>query len=108
MALDDIPTDVAPEYLSGAAAFVASGGERTEGMDKRDFAFLMNEALDMARVDDPDASGRASQSLVPKDEAGDEALAASDYTNNIFESELEAWAGIVAVEAAEGDGDDPA
>lgn len=89
---EDIPDDVDPEYLTGAAAFVRSGGETVENVGAKDFAYVLNELVGIARVPVDDEDSRASQKVVPRDEAGDDALRASDYTSNVFEAETRAWA----------------
>lgn len=90
---DDLPTDTPDEYLSGLAAFVASDGERTEGMGKTDFIYALNQMVGIERVP-AEADGRASQQVIEADEADEdtETLLQEDYTNSVFEAEAEAWA----------------
>lgn len=94
MPFEDLPTDVPAQYLTGASRFVVSGGDDTGGMEKQDFAWVMNEACGLARVPD-DTDGRGNQKLVSVDEAGDDALPASEYTANTFAEEMVAWAGYI-------------
>lgn len=89
--LSEVPDDVPAEFLSGVAGFVMSDGEKTEGMGKRDYAYVLNQLTGLERV--PAAEdGRASQDVVPADEAGDEAIRPDEYTNTVFESEIQQWA----------------
>lgn len=90
---DDIPTDAAPEYLSGLAGFVASDGERTEGTGKNDYIYALNQMCGIERIP-ADTDGRASQKVVAADEVPEdtEPLTQGDYTNNVFEDEVQAWA----------------
>jgi hypothetical protein len=90
-AFDDLPTDVPAEYLTGFAGFVLSGGEKAENMDKQDYVYVLNQVAGVDRVEG-NGEGRATQEIVSTDEAGDDALGAHEYTNNIFQQELEAWA----------------
>lgn len=93
---ENIPDDVPAQYLSGAAAFVRSGGEQSVGMEKGDFTFILNEWADVARV--PTGEGddaRASAKVVSKDndDFGDgDYLGPEDYTSNVLAEEAEAWA----------------
>lgn len=87
---DDIPTDVPDQYLSGLAAFVASNGERTEGMERKDYVYVLNECAGVGRVAEGD--GRSNQSIVDKSEADeDDLLGPSEYSDNIFIDEISAW-----------------
>lgn len=89
---DNVPTDVSEEYLSGLAAFVSSEGERTADMGKNDFIYALNQLVGVERIP-ADDDGRASQKVVPTEEASDEAiLTQDDYTNSVFEAEAQAWA----------------
>lgn len=87
---ENIPEDIEAQYLSGAAAFVRSNGDISDGVGKQDFMFILNEFCGLARVESSD-DGRRSQSVVPIEEAGENKLAASEYTTTVFEGELEAW-----------------
>jgi len=92
---EDIPEGVDAKYLSGFAAFVRSGGDRTENMEKQDFAYVLNEYADMARVRSDD-EGRAVTKLVSKDNPeydDSDYLGPEDYSNNILADEVEGWAG---------------
>lgn len=90
---DDIPTDASPEYLSGLAGFIASEGDRTEGTGKNDYIYALNQMVGVERIP-ADTDGRASQKVVAADEVPDdtEPLTQGDYTNNVFEAEVQAWA----------------
>lgn len=89
---EDLPTDVPDEYLSGLAAFVASDGERTEGMGKNDYIYALNQLSGVERIPAV-ADGRASQQVVEAEDADpDDVLTQEDYTNSVFEAEVEAWA----------------
>lgn len=98
MVFDTLPTDVDAQFLSGAAKFVASEGELTEGMGKRDFVWALNELAGVARIES-DGEGRSTQEIVETGEADGDALAPEQYTNNIFEDELEAWASAAMADA---------
>lgn len=90
---EDIPDDVPEQYVSGAAAFVLSGGERHDNMSQSDYAFVLNELTGHARVATGDDDQRATQKLVPKGEVDDgEALAPDEYSSNTLGAEARAWA----------------
>lgn len=90
---EGIPDDVDEQYLSGAAAFVRSDGDVVENVGSKEFAWVLNEIVGLARVPADDEDSRASQKVVPKSEAdADDVLRASDYTSNTFEAETRAWA----------------
>lgn len=89
----DIPDDVPEQYVSGAAAFVLSGGERHDNMSQSDYAFVLNELTGHARIETGDEDKRASQKLVPKtDVDGGDALAPDEYSSNTLGDEARAWA----------------
>lgn len=90
---EDLPTDVPDEYLSGLAGFVASGGERTEGVSKQDYIYALNQMVGIERIP-AKADGRASQEVVETSEIDEETevLTQEDYTNSVFEAEAQAWA----------------
>lgn len=88
----DVPTDVPAHYLGGHAAYILSDGDRDGDMGQQDYTFVLNEIAGVARVPTGDEDQRASQTVVPKEEAGEDALAPDEYTSNIFGSEVEAWA----------------
>lgn len=90
---DNIPDDVPEQYLNGAAAFVRSGGERDEDVSGQGYAWILNQIVGNARIESSDDNdARARQKVVPIEEAGDDALAPEEYTNNVFNSETESWA----------------
>lgn len=98
---DSIPSDVPAQYLSGAAAFVAAEGDYDGNLEKGDLAFILNEANGIARVPAND-DGRANAQVVSKDSDGfdqSDALGPEEYSSNIFEAELEAWAESAVAEA---------
>lgn len=89
---ENVPTDVADEYLSGIAAFVSSDGERTEDMGKNDYIYVLNQLAGIERIP-ADDDGRARQKVVSADDADDdETLTQENYTNSVFEAEAQAWA----------------
>lgn len=89
---DNIPDDVPELYLGGAAVFVLSGGERSDDMSQQDYAYVLNELTGYARVAVGDEDKRASQQVVPREEAGDDVLAPDEYTANVFGEEVKNWA----------------
>lgn len=89
---DEIPDDVPEQYLSGAAAFVRSGGERHDNMSQAEYSWVLNELTGHARVEIGDEDKRATQKLVPADEAGSDALAPDEYSSNVLGAEVRAWA----------------
>lgn len=90
---DNLPDDVDAQYLSGAAAFVLSGGDTVENVGAKDFAWTLNEIVGLARVPATDEDSRATQKVVDAEEAdASDVLRASEYTSNVFEAESRAWA----------------
>lgn len=89
---DNIPDDVPEQYLSGAAAFVRSAGERHDNMSQSDYAWAINELTGHARVLTGEENARATQKHVSAEEAGDDALAPDEYSSNILGAEVRAWA----------------
>lgn len=89
---ENIPDDVPEQYLSGAAAFVRSDGERHDGTSQADYAWALNEIVGLARVSVDDDDARATQEVVTANEAGDDALAPDEYSSNVFGSEVREWA----------------